>query len=806
MDRSPVAVADAATPVPPALAARTAPVDRPAAPSPAGAVVGLAALAALALLVAFDGPTTIRLPLGLVAVMYAPGAAIVGLLALPRSAARAALTIAVSLSVAAVVSQVLLLGERLTASNGAATLLLVTTPFAIVQVARARGPVLRFPTVARSAALDRSLRVPAALTAAAALCWCVAAITVEPRAAGELGMITALPLVWWAGVALLTVGFLLHLQRGIRPGFAMAQVVVLAALLYALLTVAEPFSRIPTSFTHVGLIDYLVRDHQITRYFDARYSWPGSLSLGAMLTQLSGASSSIAFTKWAIPTFVALWSLAVYAVAAAYTKTSRGRWLTVWVFLCLNWVGQDYWSSQALNFFLVVTVVAAIATWFPRRILRSRGPFGFLPFEQPAHAFTTSGQGLGLLLCLVLLSISIATSHQLSPFTLVGVLAALWLVDRRDIRLLPVLAAIISLAWISWGADDYWIGHLQRITGDVGHVTGVVTTGTVDRIADGSAMRRLVLGCRLALTGLAWGSAGLWVLHSLRRGRTSVLTLGALAVVPLGFVALQSYGGELGLRIFLFSLPFVALLLADAIDAALLRERARGWGAVVALTALGMVAVTGFVVARYGNEQFEQTYPEDMAVVDAFVEEAPLGSFITGTNTSNAFRKIAYVDYVPRKNEAFLHPEVATLEEVLYDTGMKEGYVIVAESTIRESYLAQGAYPGWEKILDRSMDRIGAEEVFRQGRAVMYRYAIDEVGPVPEPTRYDLPFVTAATRRLLHWPALSFALATLALLLLTCALHVTGVRWQRPGWLEGLAVVCAGGVVFVVFARFVILT
>lgn len=770
------------------------------------AALALVATAVLGLLVRADGPTGIRLVLALVAVMFTPGIAIVGLLGLPRSAARGAFVVAVSLSVGAVVSEALLLTDRLTARNGAFALLVVSTPFVIAQgvVWRRRRPSLAPVELPRiRLAWEANMRTPLVLTGVAAVCWFVAALTVEPRRAGELGMISAFPAVWWVGLAALTAAFLLHLRRGTWPLLAAVQLGGLMAFLYVVMTVSEPYSRIPTSYTHVGLIDYLVRDHRIVSYFDARFSWPGSLSLGAMLTQLSGATSSVAFVKWAIPAFVAMWALAVYAVARAYSSTERVPWLTVWVFLTLNWVGQDYWSSQALNFFLVVTVIAAVATWFPRRILRARTRY--LPFEQPPHAFTTSAQGLGLVLGIVLISVAVASSHQLSPFTLVGMLAALWLIDRRDIRLLPVLVAVITLTWISWGADDYWIGHFRRLTQDVGQVSGVVSKGTVGRIGEGSFGRRLVLATRLGLSLSAWAAAGGSLLYALRRGRTTMLTLGVLAAVPIGAVALQSYGGELGLRIFLFSLPFAALLIANGLDAALVLRWRRPALALVALVAIVLLATSGFVVARYGNEEFEQTYREDVAVTKAFYDNAPADSYVFGSNTSNPFRMLPYHDYRPRKDEDFAHPDQIPTGKALRATGATDGFIIIYESAIKESYLRQGAPRGWNRVVDQNLRELGARALFRDGRAVLYRYSIPKADPVPVAPVVKLPYVSERVRDLLGQPALAAAILVSLLLLLSAALHVTAVRW-RPGWLEGVALATAVAVVIVVYARFEILT
>jgi hypothetical protein len=699
-------------------------VQLPAALGVLRALAPLLALSALAALHVAGGPLVVRVPLAVAIVLLVPGTTAVGLLRLRPGAARAVLSVGVSLATATLLSEGLLLARRLTATNALVGLVLATTPLCLArawQAVHAEPSTVRLPSLRFAPAR----RPEVALTAAALLLWAVAAIVVDPTAAGDAGMVTALPLAWWAGLAALLVALVLHVRRGIWTPLAVVQTVTLVAFLFVTMTVSEPYSRIPTSYTHVGLVDYLVRDHQIVRYFDARFSWPGSLSLGAVLTQLGGAASSATFVRWAIPLFVALWGTAVYAVAGCFASSARVRWLAVWLFLLLDWVGQDYYSPQATNFFLVLVVVVAVATWVPRRIPTARAR---MPFEQPPEVVARTGQFVGLVLLLVLLAASVASSHQLSPFMLVGALTVLWLVDRRDIRLLPVIVLVLTIAWISWGAYAYWIGHFDTITKDVGNVSGVVGAGTSKRLANGSAARHLVLVVRLALSIGAWVAAAASFVVARRRTGTA-LTVAALAVAPFGAVALQSYGGELGLRIFLFSLPFAALLAAEGADHLLRRPWPDGRRVVAVASLAAFVLGSLFVVSRYGNEQFEQVYPEDMAAVRAVYDLAPVGSIVLAPNTANVFRAGPWKSY-----RAYRYVNLAAAETIDLDADMRAiaaqaekpvplaGFVLITRAGIRDAELRQGARPGWDRALREQLSRMGGRELFHRGKASVWSY------------------------------------------------------------------------------------
>jgi hypothetical protein len=778
----------------------------------------LLVLSALLALVVADGPTVLRLTLAVAGVTVAAGAPIVGLLSLPRTAARRLLVVGASLTVAVLVSGILVLAGNLTATTGAVSLWIVSLVATGARV-MARESVEADPRGAGvlgwwrrwSADLAAAPRRSVLLTAAAAVLWIVALVVVEPRGAGDVGMITAFPAPWWLGIALLLAAFVGHVRLGVRPALALLQVGLLLAFLYVIMTIAEPYARIPTSYTHVGLVDYIVRDHRIASSFDGRYSWPGSLALGAMLTQLAGVESSAAFVRWAIPAFTALWALAVYVVATAYASPQDGRWthparratpwIAVWLFLLLNWVGQDYWSSQALNFFLVLVAIGAVATWLPRRP-RGAGTPPFLPDEQPAPL--TGGQRAGLFLIVVAIAAVVASSHQLSPFMLTGALVALWLVDRRDIRFLALLAGVLTLTWVSWGAMAYWLNHLSILTDDVGEVGDVVTAGTAARIAEGSSGRQVVLAVRLLVSMTAWlGAAGCFILV-LRRHRPAI-TVAALVGVPFGAVAMQEYGGELGLRIFLFSLPFVALLQAEGVR----RFVQARWQRPAAAAAAGVVAaallVPAFVVARYGNEKFEQVYAEDVAVVEEFYRVAPPGAVVLGNNTSNPFRGGPFHDYEPAEFEGLGHPDEVDVEARLREAGIGDGYVIVFESGIQEALLREGAAPGWERDLHEELIGFGATERFRQGRAALYEFHLEGVEPDPgNPARTDRSLASPAVRSRLDRPALAVVAAVLVFLLVAGARQIAGRR--RFGWSDLVAWVGVHAVVAIVFARFLAFT
>ena len=84
---------------------------------------------------------------------------------------------------------------------------------------------------------------------------------------------------------------------------------------------------------------------------------------------------------------------------------------------------------------------------------------------------------------------------------------------------------------------------------------GALQEGVANRLT-GDTGQVVVKYMRIAMPVLTWllGMAGAWVYWKRRRDLVPI----GLAVVPMFFAAVQSYGGELILRIVLYGLPIMA--------------------------------------------------------------------------------------------------------------------------------------------------------------------------------------------------------------------------------------------------------
>jgi hypothetical protein len=422
---------------------------------------------------------------------------------------------------------------------------------------------------------------------------------IDPSALGSFGLIGALPPAVLVALVVLTVAFVVEVRSPRPRTWLLFTAIVLAVLgTYGLPSLTEPVARLPVAWLHAGWTEYIGQHGTVLHNFDARFSWPAFFGVAAWLTKLSGIGSTTALLAWAPPVLTGLAAVGVHAVATAVLGRGRAPWLAVWTFLCVNWVEQDYFSPQGLVFLLYLGALAVTFRWLcgdadPKR--RVAASFG-----------------------LVVLILALAPAHQVTPFAFAAILAVLTVTRRLKVPWLLAVAILAPLTWLVVGASDYWIGHLQVLTGGIGDLSGAVQQNVQERVA-GDPGRLTVLGFRFGLTALVGvlAAAGWWGLRT-PQGRRPVV-LAVVAVVPAGLVALQSYGGEMLLRSYLYSLPLLCTLAGAGLDRWLRSTRGRRV-IPVALVPVAVVAVLAaaavlLVGARGGNDGYVAFRKSDETVV-----------------------------------------------------------------------------------------------------------------------------------------------------------------------------------------------
>ncbi|MBZ3902678.1 lipopolysaccharide biosynthesis protein [Streptomyces griseiscabiei] len=582
------------------------------------------------------------------------------------------------------------------------------------------------------------------LTAALLLYW-VPALALDDAdldRMGGLGLISVLPVPTLAGAALLAVVFaaLLWPAREHR-GLLLITLLATVFSLHALPAVIETEPRFATAWQHLGFIDYIDRTGTAVPDLDARWSWPGFFAAAAFVAEACGITDFTEIIRW-WPTAIQLLYLAPMFLLARHMRASwRAKWTGVWVFVLSGWVGQDYFSPQGFTYLLYLVFVAILLVWF-------RAPHMLWGKVRPGEAEVEPSdrrQRAVLLTVLIALYAATVPAHQLTPFVMLGVLAVLVLTGRSELRGLPILFAVMVAVWLGYLAEPYWSGHFDELFGGVGGVGGNVTSSVSGRIGEGSSTHKLVLYARVALAGTVMLAAcyGFWRRRGNRYRERSLLVL---TFVPfLGF-GMQSYGGEMALRVFMFALPGAALLAGLALfprTGVTTEERDKDRVSLAPLAALvaGLLLIGGFLVARWGNEPFERVRPGEVAAMEyVYAHDDPTVRLLwlsddPVNNVTPAMpwgaRDMEKVEYVPT-----LAPSdpvlVSGVVKALKDAGANS-FLIINRSQVVNLQMDAGYSRNWESRLVRNLDkRADLEQVFSNTDATIFALR-DQPGRAPAP-------------------------------------------------------------------------
>jgi len=452
----------------------------------------------------------------------------------------------------------------------------------------------------------------------------------NPSGISGYGLVTAMPASTLIGIAGLVLCFATGFVFRASPRWLTLTVVLMMTVLVLAPLAVEKEARFSTAWLHAGLAEYIGRTGHVLADRDARYSWPGFFAAAAAFAALGGVRP-VQLLPLAPLVLNLLYLLPLTLLIRTFLQDARLRVVALLLWVVGNWVGQDYFAPQGLNIFLYLSFAALLLTClsaepaqgpgvrFLSFALRLKGP----PLQLGDRQLGARGRTVVLVTLLLSYGASVV-SHQLTQFFVLLMVLAVLVAGATKLRSLPAVLALLTVSYVLWGAQEYWIGHLADITGGIGRVQSSVQQNLTSRVASVTEPERLtVLRTRLAMTAALWALAIVGLLRRRRRAKTVLLML---ASAPFGTLALQSYGGEALLRVHLASLPFLVILAADAF--ALPRATSRGSRAVavVAMAAVTLAMTLGFLVARFGNEAFEQMTPSAVRGVQAFYRLAPPGA------------------------------------------------------------------------------------------------------------------------------------------------------------------------------------
>ena len=485
------------------------------------------------------------------------------------------------------------------------------------------------PAVARpEGAVASGWILPAALLVAAVAAWLVAAPSLSADTIDNRGLLFAASPLFAISLVLCALAFLVAVG-GRRHGLAALALGVSVVLTRLPTAVAVSLPLYSWTYKHFGVIDYVTTYGHLDHGVDIYHSWPGMFTLFAWVNELTG-TNSFQLALWFTPIYQLALTAAIYVMARAWRLGRGPALVAAFIAHTANWVAQDYFSPQAVAMLLAVGVLALLAhSGKGRRAIGTPHPAAVW-VALPIYA-------------------GVVVSHQLTPFWLMIVIGAGCVFGQIRPRWVMVVFAATVIGWTALNYD---------VVSSYGSIFHFDPMGNVARNVNGgnpSDGQRLTSLAGRFTTISTWLVTGVVLLLRWRRKeqRRLTLTLAALALGSFTVLLGQSYGGEAIFRVFLYSIPGCALVIAPAVER-WLTGRAR-WGRTGRLAALvSLLLLTGAAAQAFYGAWFANRVDQDALEASVWiVEKAPADAMVLALAPGAPGRVVArYTEFV-RNNRDF---------------------------------------------------------------------------------------------------------------------------------------------------------
>ncbi|MGZ6616420.1 MAG: hypothetical protein ACXVFQ_18555 [Solirubrobacteraceae bacterium] len=548
----------------------------------------------------------------------------------------------------------------------------------------------------------------------------------------DYGLLSTLPAGYYVALALLTTSFCIAVRSPRHWGLLALHVVLLLVMLHATPAILYGTLRYPWAWKHVGIIDYIQRHGSVNQnigQLTAYQDWPAFFALGALIVQAGGFGSALAFASWAPLFNNLLFAAATMFIFRSLTHDRRLAWLAVWVFCVTSWVGQDYFSPQATNYFLYLIVLGVCLRWLGSREI---------PAAESVQRWVRSGrravqlrrlmvagqpegrvrdlapQAPALVAIIITITAVIVSGHQLTPFMLILSLSALVVFQVCAARGLPLLVGLMTAAWIIYMSVGFLKGNLYWIVQSIGSLN--IGGSTLSNLASASHDHAVVAQVTRLLTVLVGALAVAGVVRRVRHGHLDLAAV-LLAAVPVLMVWGNAYGGEMLFRVYFFALPFLAFLIAGLVFPS--PRSGRTWMSALLALALCAALLPLTLISYYGSERMYRFSHDEVRSAQYLAAHAPPGSTLVGLTTAYpwGYRNYEYYSYVqlgtlpPNEQLRVLRSPVQQIVDQMGSGGNGHEYVVFSRAQDAEVEMTGALPPGSPRALE---DAIRASSRFRE--------------------------------------------------------------------------------------------
>lgn len=489
------------------------------------------------------------------------------------------LSVGVSVALTAVASSLML-----AASVWNANLLIVS--LCVLGTASTLIPVERGSTSAGLSQLTASLRsitsrsgvtplrsrqglILIATLALAMTLWLISLRPVIPETLGEYGLLPVYSPLWYVAVATVVCvwafAFICKFPRVLAVALG-----VFTLILYATTAFVEPAPRLPYVYKHVAVTKLFELTGGLHPNVDIYNRWPGFFAYSAVFDAWTGLSDPLSYAAFAEFAFAIANAVLVFMLARSFTRSARIALLAASVFTSANWVGQGYYSPQALAYAMYLLLAVLLV-----RFLRGK-PIGIaIKFEHAlARVVRRRSQSEAVIVCspndlsrvnprgstlvaniaaVLVLQCAIVIAHQLTPYMVVVGFLPLAFFGYVRPRILGFVLLAMNLLFL--------LPNLSYVQAHFGLSSGFnfFKNATTSLRSFGSAtvgneiQSRVVIALTCVIILLALLG---FIARARSGGIQSVVMVGWLSCAPLIILLGQNYGGEGRLRAVLFGLPW----------------------------------------------------------------------------------------------------------------------------------------------------------------------------------------------------------------------------------------------------------
>ena len=459
------------------------------------------------------------------------------------------------------------------------------------------------------------------LTVASLALWSLAIITGD-LSIGALGLASSLSPLYYLALIALFAAFLVSMRLPGRPYLRYAHVLLLVAYLFLTPALVEPSPRFRAFSSLLGFSDYIARNHVISPADIWYHNWPGGSIIAYLITAISSGIDQFALVRL-FPFFAELlYFFPVYALLKYTLRSERLVFAGVWIFFALNFVNQDYFSPQAIAYLIFLVLLAIIVKLLVDGDYRVTKSYLFVILV--LYAFLCVTHMLSSLLLIIILAVALLVVRRdrpggagprgsrrglIEPFTI-------GLRNKNLLSLLVIFVITFGL-WTLYGANFYLQWNFKGIMFSAFNMASFLAINFGSRVA-GSPAHQLITRLMIVTAVVSGGMALLiCVVGVLRKTAHTVNNLIlTVMLAAIGLAALfYPYGGEMIIRVFLFSIPLLTIFLAQGLATRL--------KTVVVLFVL--LLTLAHVVVHYGNEVYDYVPPGELTSFSFLYDHANYG-------------------------------------------------------------------------------------------------------------------------------------------------------------------------------------